>query len=265
MEQCRNERAGERGDPRDNPKTNGIVWHDSHMRKSAVTRPGIEPGSPWWEGEQANRSATPRRTHEVSNINSAAEWPISSKEIKHVGWSGAVMLGRSKRQYPEKTHRQAASSSTIPSCEDPGVNPPVIEPVPPWWEASAIATAPPLPLVGIVPCFIAKKNRRFFELLRITEDSAGHLRSPSCCNSTTQFSNRMMPGVTHSAGISNQASSFNMLPWPTKSPDLSPVKNVWDRFGWQLRPAVTTADLEDQLCQLWPDPHQDNFRMANIT
>ncbi|KAJ8882901.1 hypothetical protein PR048_014732 [Dryococelus australis] len=43
MEKRRNERAGETGDPRENPPTNGIVRHDSHMRKS---------------GERANRSAT---------------------------------------------------------------------------------------------------------------------------------------------------------------------------------------------------------------
>ncbi|KAJ8871577.1 hypothetical protein PR048_027903 [Dryococelus australis] len=47
MEQRRNERAGETGDPRKNPPTNGTVRHDSYMRKPGVTRPGIKPGSPW--------------------------------------------------------------------------------------------------------------------------------------------------------------------------------------------------------------------------
>ncbi|KAJ8867221.1 hypothetical protein PR048_031019 [Dryococelus australis] len=37
---------------RENPPTNGIVQHDSHMRKSGVTRPGTEPGSPWWEASR---------------------------------------------------------------------------------------------------------------------------------------------------------------------------------------------------------------------
>ncbi|KAJ8873595.1 hypothetical protein PR048_024413 [Dryococelus australis] len=45
-----------------------------------------------------------------------------------LGWSGAGMQGRGKREYPEKTRRQAASSRT---------NPPVIEPGSPWWEVSA--------------------------------------------------------------------------------------------------------------------------------
>ncbi|KAJ8895206.1 hypothetical protein PR048_000531, partial [Dryococelus australis] len=52
MEQRRNERRGETGDTRENPQTNGIVRHDSHLRKSGVTRPGIEPGSPCWEASR---------------------------------------------------------------------------------------------------------------------------------------------------------------------------------------------------------------------
>ncbi|KAJ8881511.1 hypothetical protein PR048_017993 [Dryococelus australis] len=55
--------------------------------------------------------------------------------------------GRGKWEYPEKTRRQAASSSTIPTCENPGAIPPGIEPGSPWWEANALATAPPLPLI----------------------------------------------------------------------------------------------------------------------
>ncbi|KAJ8874343.1 hypothetical protein PR048_025189 [Dryococelus australis] len=48
MEQRRNESAGETGDS-GNPPTNGIVQHDSHLRKSGVKRPGVEPVSSWWE------------------------------------------------------------------------------------------------------------------------------------------------------------------------------------------------------------------------
>ncbi|KAJ8874073.1 hypothetical protein PR048_024914 [Dryococelus australis] len=44
IKQRLNERAGEAGDPRENPLTDGIVRHDSHMRKSGdQARPGIEP------------------------------------------------------------------------------------------------------------------------------------------------------------------------------------------------------------------------------
>ncbi|KAJ8870437.1 hypothetical protein PR048_029459 [Dryococelus australis] len=51
----------ETGDTRGNPPTNGIVQHDSNMRKSGVTRPGIEPGSPWWEASRL--TAQPPRPH----------------------------------------------------------------------------------------------------------------------------------------------------------------------------------------------------------
>ncbi|KAJ8870572.1 hypothetical protein PR048_029595 [Dryococelus australis] len=47
MEQRQNERAEETRALRENPLTNGIVRHDSHMQNSGVTRPGIELASPW--------------------------------------------------------------------------------------------------------------------------------------------------------------------------------------------------------------------------
>ncbi|KAJ8870151.1 hypothetical protein PR048_029163 [Dryococelus australis] len=78
MEQSQNARAGETGDPRENPPTSGIVLHDSYLRKSGnpvrvivvsverrrnegVGETGdprenplisstIKPGSPWQRG-----------------------------------------------------------------------------------------------------------------------------------------------------------------------------------------------------------------------
>ncbi|KAJ8884533.1 hypothetical protein PR048_016390 [Dryococelus australis] len=57
------------------------------------------------------------------------------------------MQGWERGEYPEKTRQQAALSNMIPACEGAGVNPAGIEPGSPWWEASALATAPPLPLL----------------------------------------------------------------------------------------------------------------------
>ncbi|KAJ8892867.1 hypothetical protein PR048_005448 [Dryococelus australis] len=37
---------------RENPLTNSIIRHDSYMRKSGVTRPGIELGLPCWEASR---------------------------------------------------------------------------------------------------------------------------------------------------------------------------------------------------------------------
>ncbi|KAJ8870640.1 hypothetical protein PR048_029663 [Dryococelus australis] len=45
----------ENGYPRENPPASGVVRHDSHLRKSGVARPGIEPGSPWWDLERASQ------------------------------------------------------------------------------------------------------------------------------------------------------------------------------------------------------------------
>ncbi|KAJ8882743.1 hypothetical protein PR048_014556 [Dryococelus australis] len=49
----------------ENPPTNGIVRHDSHMRKSELIRAGIEPGSPWWEASRLTTQPPwhPRHIH----------------------------------------------------------------------------------------------------------------------------------------------------------------------------------------------------------
>ncbi|KAJ8873580.1 hypothetical protein PR048_024398 [Dryococelus australis] len=49
------------GDPRENLPTIAIVRHDSHLRKSRVNRPGIEPGLPWWEA--SSLTAQPPCSH----------------------------------------------------------------------------------------------------------------------------------------------------------------------------------------------------------
>ncbi|KAJ8877436.1 hypothetical protein PR048_021890 [Dryococelus australis] len=49
--------GGGTGDPREKSPTNDIIRHYSHIRKSGVTRPEIEPGSPWWEASR--RTAQP--------------------------------------------------------------------------------------------------------------------------------------------------------------------------------------------------------------
>ncbi|KAJ8868000.1 hypothetical protein PR048_031809 [Dryococelus australis] len=56
--------------------------------------------------------------------------------------SGAGMRGEGKREIPEKTRGQTASSGTIPTCENP-VTRPGIEAGSPWWEASVLTAQPP--------------------------------------------------------------------------------------------------------------------------
>ncbi|KAJ8889753.1 hypothetical protein PR048_009255 [Dryococelus australis] len=59
------------------------------------------------------------------------------------GWSSTGMKERGKREIPEKTNRPATSSGTIPTCENPGVARPGIEPGLPGWEASRLTARPP--------------------------------------------------------------------------------------------------------------------------
>ncbi|KAJ8881138.1 hypothetical protein PR048_017611 [Dryococelus australis] len=60
--------------------TNGIVHHDSHMRKSGVTRPGIEPGSPWWEASSLT-AQSPWSLHPVQQVD---------RQLSAVGMEGLV-------------------------------------------------------------------------------------------------------------------------------------------------------------------------------
>ncbi|KAJ8874821.1 hypothetical protein PR048_022710 [Dryococelus australis] len=78
-------------------------------------------------------------------------------------WSIAGIQGRGKQEIPDKTRRLAASSGTIPTCENPGATPPGNKPGSPKREASSLTTKPPRPLmtfdvesaVSIYLCFTA--------------------------------------------------------------------------------------------------------------
>ncbi|KAJ8869284.1 hypothetical protein PR048_030857 [Dryococelus australis] len=109
QQQRRNERAGETEYPRETPPTNGIVQHDSHMRKSRVTRPLLST-SGYFDPMNVKRGAYGA----AADCNDGGKWEI-----------------------PEKTHRPAASSVTIPSEIEPGSR---------WWEASSSTTTPPFTL-----------------------------------------------------------------------------------------------------------------------
>ncbi|KAJ8866684.1 hypothetical protein PR048_032545 [Dryococelus australis] len=60
-------------------------------------------------------------------------WAAFHKEILRADECGAR---REKREIPEKTHRQMASSDTTPTCESPRIEPPGLEPGSPRGEAT---------------------------------------------------------------------------------------------------------------------------------
>ncbi|KAJ8881496.1 hypothetical protein PR048_017977 [Dryococelus australis] len=88
------------------------------------------------------------------------------------------MKGRGKREIFENTHRPAASSGTIPTCEDLGVNPPVIEPASPMCEAISLdhytTTACSAGMQGL-------GKRKIPEKTRLPAASSGTI--PTCENS----------------------------------------------------------------------------------
>ncbi|KAJ8881003.1 hypothetical protein PR048_017476 [Dryococelus australis] len=73
-------------------------------------------------------------------------------------WSSAGLQGRGKRNNPEKTRRPAASSCTIPTCENPGMTRPGIELGSPWWEANSLTRdtsggCPPNKIIPLLICY----------------------------------------------------------------------------------------------------------------
>ncbi|GFW21725.1 DDE_3 domain-containing protein [Trichonephila clavipes] len=53
---------------------------------------------------------------------------------------------------------------------------------------------------------------------------------------------------------------FQTLPWPTRSPDLSPVEHVWDQLKRQMPSCCSVHDLELAVQDLWAHLPQDNIR-----
>ncbi|GFU29200.1 transposable element Tcb2 transposase [Trichonephila clavipes] len=53
---------------------------------------------------------------------------------------------------------------------------------------------------------------------------------------------------------------FQTLPWPARSPDLSPCGIVWDQLKRQMSSCHSVHDLELAVQDLWAHLPQDNIR-----
>ncbi|KAJ8888310.1 hypothetical protein PR048_007797 [Dryococelus australis] len=132
---ARTQARGKREISEETPRTSGIVRHAPTCEYPGVTQARSRP---WFVLTESRCSSGQKIEYTVP--------VIPRHDINEtLGWSGARMQARGKREYPEKTRRQVASSSTIPTCENSGVNPPGTEPGSPWWEANTLATVAPLP------------------------------------------------------------------------------------------------------------------------
>ncbi|GFV41498.1 transposable element Tc1 transposase [Trichonephila clavipes] len=65
----------------------------------------------------------------------------------------------------------------------------------------------------------------------------------------------------HTARVSQDfLRHFQTLPWPARSPDLSPVEHVWDQLKRQMPSCHSVHDLELAVQELWAHLPQDNIR-----
>ncbi|GFX77214.1 transposable element Tcb1 transposase [Trichonephila clavipes] len=53
---------------------------------------------------------------------------------------------------------------------------------------------------------------------------------------------------------------FQTLPWPARSPNLSPVEHVWDHLKRKMPSCYSVHDLELAFQDLWAHLPQDNIR-----
>ncbi|GFX81439.1 transposable element Tcb2 transposase [Trichonephila clavipes] len=53
---------------------------------------------------------------------------------------------------------------------------------------------------------------------------------------------------------------FQTLPWPHRSPDLSPVEHVWNQLKRKMPSCLSVHDLELAVQDLWAHLPQDNIR-----
>ncbi|KAJ8878761.1 hypothetical protein PR048_019347 [Dryococelus australis] len=87
----------------------------------------------------------------------------------------AIQARRNATAGGTRDRRSAVSSVTIPTCENPGVARPGIEPSSPWWEASSLAAQPQRPLVSRLH---ALPSRRYVRAL---------VHAPQSVSTTTTF------------------------------------------------------------------------------
>ncbi|GFT70223.1 transposable element Tcb2 transposase [Trichonephila clavipes] len=65
----------------------------------------------------------------------------------------------------------------------------------------------------------------------------------------------------HTARVAqNFLRHFQTLPWPARSPDLSPVEHVWNQLKRQMPSCHSVHDLELAVQDLWAHLPQDNIR-----
>ncbi|GFV92720.1 transposable element Tcb1 transposase [Trichonephila clavipes] len=63
---------------------------------------------------------------------------------------------------------------------------------------------------------------------------------------------------THTARVSQvYLRTVTTLPWPARSPDLTPIEHIWDHLGRSVRHPTSLNELEARLQQIWNEMSYD--------
>ncbi|GFX49773.1 transposable element Tcb2 transposase [Trichonephila clavipes] len=62
----------------------------------------------------------------------------------------------------------------------------------------------------------------------------------------------------HTARVSQDClRTVTTVPWPARSPDLSPMEHIWDHLGWRVVLPTSLDELEAILQQIWNEMSQN--------
>ncbi|KAJ8869039.1 hypothetical protein PR048_030590 [Dryococelus australis] len=199
--------SGGGGDPRENPPTNGIVRHDSHMRKSGVTRPGIEPGSPWWETTRPFSSATvpPPPTEIITQISAT---PVADNQpmmdvLEHSN-ARPVWCGPIEERCLPANHRHSVSE--LPNSDWP--------------------SQPPIDITAV------KKLRRYFSALVAAAVAQRSKDSPLIKVNRDRYTTRVAAIFSHLRFVLDDAADRRVF--SGISPFLFPLHSGADPFSPRL-------------------------------
>ncbi|KAJ8877818.1 hypothetical protein PR048_022276 [Dryococelus australis] len=237
---------GETGDPRENPPTDGIVRHDSHLRGLNPVRLGI--------GFDYRPQPFERISEEIwHTLNSEAlradEGDCGEYGVAPEGGSGW------KREFPEKTRRSKALSGTIPTCENPGVTLLGIESGSRRWRTSRLTARPPFNSRQGHSKIFARRNR-----------------GRRCIWSTDFFGNIPFPLPLHS-GAAPYSSNFTLS--PSSADKISMTTEEWRRpcdvqpsggeSSGRCWPQRLLSTYEKESNQTWPTPVAAEWRSSAST
>ena len=78
------------------------------------------------------------------------------------------------------------------------------------------------------------------------------------------YFNRTMPGHTWQGLCKPSSKRVSLLPWPARSPDMSPIEHVWDMVGRRLirqgPPGPTLDALWARIQTAWRDIPQEDIQ-----